>query len=540
MSARLINVLISVLASAADHPVVREFFELFKTPWRFHDADAPVRILLCAGRDVPANAAALVIVFTGEVVPSDPPTAESCRPKTEPALFAHDGTELPVYGRRLVDSASQQIVFWRGHRNGRPFVRVGFDLFAEIRQLLTTGQPAEHAAVPTLELHIQFLRNLILGHALPLVEIPPHPAGHEFIACLTHDVDHAGIRNHKFDHTMFGFLYRATAGSVLDVCVGKKNPGQLARNVLAALRLPWVHLGLADDFWYQFDHYVALEGGRPSTFFVIPKKGESGLDAQGRRPRRRAASYDAADLGDRLRRLKLAGKEVTVHGLDAWRDAVAGRDEHDCIARLMNGGATGIRMHWLYFDANAPEKLEAAGYAYDSTMGYNHTIGYRAGASQVFKPLTTRHLLELPMHVMDTALFYPSYLNLSPRQAEAAVRPFIENAVRFGGVLTVNWHDRSLAPERLWGDFYARLLEQLQAGNPWFATAAQTVAWFRRRRAATFESKSSDGCGVKIKLPADGDDSLPPLLVRIFQPGKTGASFSEQPVHDGWETCLAA
>jgi len=532
--------MISVLAREADHPVVREFFELFKTPWRFHALDAPAQVLLCAGLDVPANHAALVIVFAGELIASDVSTGIRSEAPAEPGLFKHNGVELPVYGRRLVENASPQIVFRRGETDGRPVVRVGFDLFAEVRHLLVTGQPAEHAASPTLERHVAFLRGLILSQALPLVEIPPRPAGHEFIVCLTHDVDHVGIRNHKFDHTMFGFLYRGTIGSVLDVLSGKKTPGQLVKNFFAVLRLPLVHLGLAGDFWYQFDHYLALENGRASTFFFIPKKGETGLDAGGRRPSKRAASYDAADLRDILRRLQVAGKEIAVHGLDAWRDAVAGRDERARIGGLVDTDAPGVRMHWLYFDANAPARLEAAGFSYDSTVGYNHTVGYRAGTSQVFKPLATQNLLELPMHIMDTALFYPSYLNLSPRQADVTVLPLIENSVCFGGVLTVNWHDRSLAPERLWDNFYSHLLERLSARNPWFATAAQTVAWFRRRRSATFEVDATDENRVKIKMPAASDAGLPPLRVSIFQPGKTGATFSEQTVRHECETCLAA
>lgn len=530
--------MISILASEADRPVVREFFELFKTPWQFHEANAPARILLCAGHEVPANDAALVLVFAGELVAFDRDTGAGCESRTVPGRFQHEGVELPVYAPQLVETASQQIVFRRGETDGRPFVRIGFDLFAEVRHLLTAGQPVENAGVPALERHVAFLRELILSHGLPLVEIPPRPAGYEFIACLTHDVDHVGIRNHKFDHTMFGFFYRATAGSLLDVCAGKRSFGQLGQNLFAALRLPFVHLGLARDFWYQFDHYTALEAGRPSTFYVIPKKGEAGLDADGRRMPRRAASYDAADLRDILQRLEAAGKEVTVHGLDAWRDAAAGRDERGRIGSLVNHDATGIRMHWLYFDEGAPEKLEAAGFLYDSTVGYNNTVGYRAGAAQVFKPLTTQNLLELPMHIMDTALFYPSHLNLSPTQAEAVVRPLIENAVRFGGVLTINWHDRSLAPERLWGDFYGQLLGQLQKKNAWFATAAQTVAWFRRRRAATFEHSAAGR--VKIKLPAASDEKLPPLRVRVFRPHHTAAPVLEETVHDGWETCVTA
>ena len=59
-------------------------------------------------------------------------------------------------------------------------IRVGFDLFKEVRYLLTRGQPAEFASIPTLELHISFLRELILSQGLTLVEILPGPSRTSF------------------------------------------------------------------------------------------------------------------------------------------------------------------------------------------------------------------------------------------------------------------------------------------------------------------------------------------------------------------------
>ena len=79
------------------------------------------------------------------------------------------------------------------------------------------------------------------------------------------------------DHTMFGFLYRALIGSVIDFCRGRRSLRQVVTNWKAAFSLPLVFAGLAKDFWNQLDRYLALEKGLASTFFVIPTKGMPAL-----------------------------------------------------------------------------------------------------------------------------------------------------------------------------------------------------------------------------------------------------------------------
>ncbi len=344
-------------------------------------------------------------------------------------------------------------------------------------------------------------------------------------------MDHVGIRNHKFDHTMFGFLARATIGSALDVLRGKKTAGQMFTNWLAVIKLPFVHLGLAKDFWYQFDHYVAIEEGLPSTFFVIPKKGETGVDANGNRPAKRAARYDARDLGEILRSLKNRGKEVCVHGIDAWREVSAGEDEKKIISGLTGAADSGIRMHWLYFGSQSHEILEQGGYTYDSTVGYNGTVGYRAGTTQVFKPLVAKNLLELPMHAMDTALFYPSYLNLTPDAAAVKIGPLISYAENYGGAFVVNWHDRSIAPERLWDGSYKALIGECKKSGAWFATAGQAVDWFRARREIRFENG-----GSKVRAANSGATNLPAFRVRVHA---SAEKFADRELRDGMEVALA-
>ncbi len=539
--------MIAVLAQEEDHPVIREFFELFKTPWEFYRAHGEYSVLLCSANVIPPDSAKVVIAYGGLENSFDRANGTKIRSRHSGATVSNGSNRIPIYGNCLVfESSMPGVVTVESTREaaavtivrgGQTIIRVGFDLFQEVRYLLTQGQPTSRAAIPALELHIGLLRSLILGCSIPLVEIPPVPDGHSFIACLTHDMDHIGIRNHKFDHTMLGFLYRATMGSVLDVCRGKKDWRQMGTNWLAAAKLPLVHLGLAGDFWSQPDRYRELEKERNSTFFVIPKKGETGLDSRGNRPRRRAASYDATEHLDVLKKLQFAGDEIGLHGIDAWRDSAAGRQEQEILSRLTGSAETGVRMHWLYFNEESPSILEAAGFSYDSTVGYNETIGYRAGTTQVFKPLTTTKLMELPMHVMDTALFYPNYLNLTPARAREAIRPLIENAMHFGGALTVNWHDRSVAPERLWDTAYEELLEQLKSSGACFLTAGRAVSWFRKRRAALFERT---GDTVKIKIPADDGSGLPGLRARTYYPDAAGEKYSESPVIDGGEIRLAA
>src|SRR5438132_13225566 len=119
---------------------------------------------------------------------------------------------------------------------------------------------------------------------------------------------------------------------------------------------------------------------------------------------------------------------------------------------------------------------------------------------------------------MDTALFYPNRLDLSPREARKHVSSILDNAARLGGAVTINWHDRSIAPERLWDDFYVELLNDLKIRGAWFVTATQAVSWFRKRRSAVFEEVQFDSGALQVKVSTSGGDKLAGLPLRIHKP----------------------
>jgi len=519
---------IGVVARESDRALVPEFFQLFKTPWEFYRPGGRYDVIIASSEFEEDPHPPVLMVYGSEPGRLDDAGSFRRESAAEGVRVVWREKGVPIYGGLLTFEASgDPLIRLEGTKrpavvtrsaDGRKILRIGFDLFREVEFLIRSGQPIEHAQTPTLELHIAMLRDLILMAGVALVEIPPVPARHTFIACLTHDVDFAGIRRHKLDHTMFGFLYRALFHSLLRVLKSDLSWGKLWKNWLAAVSLPLVYLGVAKDFMVHFDRYVEIEGALPSTFFFIPFKNSPGRCPEGEAPRKRVAKYDVTEISPDVRMLASKGKEVALHGLDAWLDVEAGREELKRLQGVCAEASAGVRMHWLYFSGRSPAILEKAGFAYDTTSGYNGVVGYRSGTAQVFRHPGTERMFELPLHVMDTALFLPARMALTQAAAYDIVGKMMTDVSTYGGALTLNWHCRSLGPERFWDDFYSRMLSEMKERGAWFGSAEQVVRWFGKRRSVTFHSVRSQGSGVEVDLSCGPWEEGPDLVLRVHAP----------------------
>jgi hypothetical protein len=538
--------MIGVEAPPNDREIAREFFELFKTPWEYYRRDGAYDVVLCTGGNAWEHEARLVIVYSTEPIAFDAHHQIEVKSRRAAGAALYGAEKIPLYtlsatfageGFALLkdESGLEPMAVLRKSPTGA-ILRIGYNLFEEVRFLLTDGQPAANAGCPSLELHIALLRELITRSGLTLFEIPPVPDGHPFIACLTHDLDHPVMRNHWLDHTMAGFLCRATLGSARDVLRRKRSPGTLGQNWAAVANLPLVHLGLAKDPWQAFDRYLELEAGLGATYFVIPRKGYAGRLRGGPARSARASKYTVSEIKPQLERILSAGNEVGLHGIDAWFDGTSAAAEREALRGALGSELTGTRMHWLFFDKASPSGLDEAGFSYDSTLGYNETVGFRAGTAQAYQFAGATRLLELPLHIMDTALFYPAHLNLGDTEAKAVMRELIAQVSRFGGALTINWHDRSIFPERLWRSVYAWLLTELKSLRAWFPTASQAAAWFRKRRSCTFHEAVVEAGRAKLNVTAKGEPGLPGLRVRVHPP-KAQSLFSG-PISADRANCL--
>jgi hypothetical protein len=514
---------IGVVADPHDLDVVCEFFELFKTAWEPAVVGRRYAAILSTQPVREHFDTAVALVYGSKTQPVDERCRMLARQVQGPTVLEWGTHDLPIYGDVAVfaptstglPTASGMGEVGYSSLAGTTIVRrIGYDLFDETRHLLTQGQPAFHAAAATLDWHIDLLRAGLRESGVPFVEALPKPAGFDRACCLTHDVDFCGIRRHRFDRTLAGFMARGTLGTLADLVRGRRTRAEAFRNWKAVLSLPGIFMGLARDFWAPFDDYEAADRGHRSTFFLVPFKGRPGVAPDGTVDRTRAVPYGIAEIGQDAAASARRGHELALHGIDAWRDAGGGRAELGEVTAVTGRSRAGVRMHWLYFDAQTPRTLASAGFDYDSTFGYNDAVGYRAGTLQAFCFPGT-DLLELPLAIMDSALFSRGRLGLDFSSAMQRCRPIVDHALRAGGTLVVNWHERSLAPERLWGAFYDALLDEISTGGrTWFATAREAAAWYRWRRSIRFtEEQSIDS--IRVQVAAAGTCE-PGVVVRVY------------------------
>ena len=502
---------LGVVHVEAQRATVLEFFELFKAPWAFYDdrPSADFGAAIASSRAPGLPNCPIVFVHGPHESPVDRSLNLVRSPLPQGALVEFGADTFPLYtdavafdgpgddlGLQTPDGGRVGVIVRRPEQT---IVRIGYDLFEEVDRLLSAGHSSgEHAARPTTEIHIEIIRNTLLVLGMPVVEIPPRPFGYPFTVCLTHDIDFMGIRHHRLDHSVAGFVVRVFRSLIAAPRSGWR---KALKNFAALLSLPGVYLKRQADFWYPLDRYRQAERDLPSTFFFIPYADRPGKSDAGRSMRTlRAARYRIEEYTEDLRGLESTAREVGVHGIDSWCDAEDGKAERAVVRNITGRDDLGIRMHWLYFADRSPAILEQAGYTYDSTLGFNNAVGYRNGTTQVFRPRGASTLLELPLNVQDTALLFPSRMHLSEVRAVERCAELIDTTAHFGGVLTINWHDRSLAPERNWDEVYRELLIRLRARSPWFARARDAVAWFRSRRTLAFTDATLNGSTITVTV----------------------------------------
>src|SRR5262252_5828606 len=129
--------MLGVIATEAEEHVVREFFELFKTPWEFYNNNRHYDVIVSSGLSpkLPSAAAKLLIVYAGRETDCDNERNIRIESQCRTADLSYRSRRLPIYGNAvtfrqpptfLTDGAGCKAAAYL-HRSGDTvFARVGY------------------------------------------------------------------------------------------------------------------------------------------------------------------------------------------------------------------------------------------------------------------------------------------------------------------------------------------------------------------------------------------------------------------------------
>ena len=264
------------------------------------------------------------------------------------------------------------------------------------------------------------------------------------------------------------------------------------RRSLAQMARAWRRGAATDDPYWRFEQWAAEEErhGFRSTFFVFPPRPAH--------PHQFDPNYRLEDtirfegrmqpFADVLRALGGRGFEVGLHAsYRSYQSAEQLAAEKAQIERATDLAVTGIRQHFLRFDRNVTWGAQAqAGFAYDSTFGYNEAIGFRAGIAAPFRPWDAARraastLIELPLTVMDGTLFRT--LVLDGPQAARRTLDQLDMVEKVSGLAVLLWHPNGADEKQFpgWWASYRDVLADLARRSVWVATGREIDAWWRER-----------------------------------------------------------
>ncbi|MGV3504283.1 MAG: polysaccharide deacetylase family protein [Adhaeribacter sp.] len=277
-----------------------------------------------------------------------------------------------------------------------------------------------------------------------------------FTVLLTHDVDNteSGWKEEAKDA-----WYQGDIGRVLQAVINRLRG-----------RDPWFN-------WQDIAGRIAACGG-VSTFFFLGEhksyKGTANADFAVEKKKYREA----------IKALAAGGAEIAVHGsLESAVSTGKLRQEMGKLPLQVQGN----RFHYLRFEPRTtPALLDAAGLAYDSSLGFAEHFGFRHGYCFPFRLYNFKEnkpyaFLEIPLVLMDATLHHPHYLQLNPGEVLPALQPVLAELEKFQGCFTLLWHNENFTEHKKTNGLavFQQLMEELNQRGATFRTASQVCQQFR-------------------------------------------------------------
>ncbi len=149
---------IGVICEESEIAIVREFFQLFKTPWELYQSRKKYEVVLSTtGFDLPEFDGKLLLVFSSKITEIDIRLGLSVEETQLRSIEYLNETPIPLYlmlasligqGSPIGTGPSgESLAIEAKHDASYRILRVGFDLFKEVFYVLDSGQPVENAGI---------------------------------------------------------------------------------------------------------------------------------------------------------------------------------------------------------------------------------------------------------------------------------------------------------------------------------------------------------------------------------------------------------
>jgi len=296
------------------------------------------------------------------------------------------------------------------------------------------------------------------------------PDGKSAAIGLSHDID---ILHHNHPRYILEFLKEKTSSGLI------KAVRHSLRNMFEFGRKG-----------YDIKSYVSIEKkyNLKSSIFVVPRT------CNKRDPRDPLYSLDETIKGiplkEYLKKFLSLGWDIGYHTpLISFDDKYIKDDVISFHKEITKDNLKGIRSHWLFFEpALLWDDAYDKNFLYDSSLGFNDAIGYRAGTGMPYLAWSSTSsevlpLVEIPVVIMDVTLLAKHYMNKDVDEAKTIIKRYIDDTVRYKNLLTVNWHletsDREKYPG--WLEVYEWIIKEGLKRNLWVANLSEIASHFRNR-----------------------------------------------------------
>lgn len=176
--------------------------------------------------------------------------------------------------------------------------------------------------------------------------------------------------------------------------------------------------------------------------------------------------------------------------------------EKNHLEKIIGQPVIGVRQHYLRLQfPQAWHYFQDAGFQYDSSCGYNESIGFRAATASIFStfvpPLAPMNsLLEIPISLMD----YPwSKHFVSNEQSKVIFEDLWDSVEKFQGVMNILWHPSNIA-EPDFRPVWQKMFEWLEKKNFYQGTLANLQEWWRKKSVLNFFKLQHNSEGITFLL----------------------------------------